>query len=162
MDCFALVGIENGWFKALFYSFDKSILLWGTDVGQYDVGKELIRAICSICSNKTEKENICFNEEDKAYILTIKRINNNFVISICELFEPPFHYIGKCGLQLEHIKKGQIVFETDGQLKELAQNILLEFSKYNHKDFLKLYESNWFPFPTLELDELQKVIKKLE
>jgi hypothetical protein len=156
---FSLVGVENGWFKALFYDYKNSILLWATDIGGYDVGKKLINAVCSLCSNKLLEENICFNAESVAHLLKIRRIDSDFSIKIYKLLFDPFDFIGEVSIPNDYIKDGEIIFETTGELKSLAMNIFMEFLKYNCKDLQKAYEVNWFPFPKDEIEKLRSIIK---
>jgi hypothetical protein len=156
--CFALAGVECGWLKLLFYTDETSFMIWASDIFGHDAAKAFIHAVSSLLSGKTDNEELYFNAENKAHILTVIRMDKEFIITIRELITDKYSY--DLLHNLDKIKRGNILFESRGDMGFLAQNLFIEFSKYKNDDFLDLYEKNWFPFPHQELNDLNNLIKK--
>lgn len=155
MNVFEIHGIRYGWFEVCFTPHDeKKGRLINSDYLQCDAPKHFLDALANILEEKTREEWLCWQDEPGASILRIALEQGKIAVEIFNAEKDSFD-LPQCGAELAHEEK---TFEYGNlfEIKQLLDDVLVEFSLYENGNGLALYNKHWDEFPEKEFGRLKK------
>lgn len=154
MNVFEIHKIRYGWFEVCFTPHgEKQGWLCNSDYLQCDAPKYFLDALANILEEKTSEEWLCWQDEPGAYILRLSFEDGKIVVEIFlapDSFELP-HRGQELALTEKEFEYGNLF-----EIKELLDDVLVEFSLYENGNGLAIYNKHWDVFPENEFQRLKR------
>ena len=155
MNVFEIHRIRYGWFEVCFTPHDeKKGWLINSDYLQCDAPRLFLDALANILEEKSREEWLCWQDEPGAYILRIALEDGKVAVEIFNAEKDSFD-LPQCGVELAHEAKS-LEYGNLFEIKQLLDDVLVEFSLYENGNGLALYNKHWDEFPKKELGRLKK------
>ena len=159
MNVFEIHGIRYGWFEVCFTPHgEKKGWLMNSDYLECDAPKLFLEALADILENKSSEEWLCWHDEPGAYILRISLEAGKVAMEIFTADKDALDLPYK-GEVLAAEKK-TLEYENTFEIKQLLDDVLVEFSLYENGNGLALYKKHWGEFPEKEFGRLKKIAVK--
>lgn len=155
MNTFEIHGIHYGWFQVCFTPHgEKQGWLTNSDYLQCDAPALFLEALANILEKKSHEEWLCWQDEPGAYILRLALENGKVAVEI--------FFAEKDSLDLPY-SGAEIAFEektleygNSFEIKQLLNDVLVEFSLYENGNGRALYNKHWDKFPEKEFLRLKR------
>ncbi len=155
MNVFEIHGIRYGWFEVCFTPHDeKHGWLTNSDYLGCDAPALFLDALADILEKKTAEEWLCWQDEPGAYILRLALEGGKISVEIF-LAEKDSMDLSHRGAELAFEEK-TLEYGNLFEIKELLDDVLVEFSLYENGNGLALYNRHWGDFPEKEYRRLKK------
>ncbi len=155
MNVFEIHGIRYGWFEVCFTPHDeKHGWLTNSDYLGCDAPALFLDALADILEEKTPEEWLCWQDEPGAYILRLALEGGKISVEIF-LAEKDSMDLSHRGAELAFEEK-TLEYGNLFEIKELLDDVLVEFSLYENGNGLALYNKHWGKFPEKEYRRLKK------
>ena len=153
MNVFEIHKIRYGWFEVCFTPHDeKQGWLCNSDYLQCDAPKHFLDALANILEEKTSEEWLCWQDEPGAFILRLAPEGEKIAVEIFlapDSFDLPYR-----GQELASAEK-EFEYGNSFGIKDLLDDVLVEFSLYENGNGLALYNKHWDVFPEKEFQRLK-------
>lgn len=151
---FRITCLNHGWFGFSLQGIENIFESSCTNIGAYDVVRELLSAINNMLYEKQNQAHFLLNQESSAYHMVLAR-NGDFVnIEIKEVIDSVLNLLRADGPASFHSKCGNLVFSCNVRLFQLSHDIWSELKKINPADYCK----NWNEYPSEEIQKLDQYI----
>ncbi len=155
MNVFEIHGIRYGWFEVCFTPHDeKHGWLTNSDYLGCDAPALFLDALADILEEKTPEEWLCWQDEPGAYILRLALEGGKISVEIF-LAEKDAMDLPHRGEELSREAK-EFTYGKLFEIKELLEDVLVEFSLYENGNGLALYNRHWGDFPEKQYRRLRK------
>lgn len=159
MNTFEIHGIHYGWFQVCFTPHDeKQGWLTNSDYMQCDAPRLFLDALADILEKKSTEEWLCWQDEPGAYILRLALENEKITAEI--FLAPDSMWLPYRGAELASVEK-EFDYKNSFEIKQLLDDVIVEFSLYENGNGLRLYEKHWDKFPHKEYHRLRKCAAKI-
>ena len=160
MNTFEIHGIRYGWFEVCFTPHDeKKGFLINLDYLECDAPKLFLEALADILEEKSREEWLCWQDEPRARILRIALEDGKAAVKIFtaekEAFDLP--YSGE--VLADETKTPE--YSNSFEIKQLLDDVLVEFSLYENGNGQALYNKHWGEFPEKEFGRLKKIAAEI-
>jgi hypothetical protein len=151
---FRITCLSNGWFGFSLQEKENTFEITCTNIGAYDVVRELLSAINNMLYEKQNQAHFLLNHESYACLMVLVRKGDCVHIEIKEVIDPTLNLIRVDGPASLHSKCGSLVFACNVGLFQLSHDIWSELKEIDPTD----YCTNWNEYPSEEIQKLDQYI----
>lgn len=154
MNTFEIHGIHYGWFQVCFTPHgEKQGFLTNSDYLGCDAPAQFLDALADILEKKSHEEWLCWQDEPGAYILRLALEDGKVAVEI--FLAPDSTELPYRGAELASAEK-EFYYKNSFEIKQLLNDVLVEFSLYENGNGLRLYNKHWDAFPEKEFLRLKR------
>lgn len=151
---FRITCLSNGWFGFSLQEKENTFESSCTNIGAYDVVRELLSAINNMLYEKQNQANFLLNHESYACIMVLVRNGDTVHIEIKEVIDSALNLLRADGPASLDSKCGNSIFACNVGLFQLSYDIWSELKEINPADYCK----NWNEYPSEEIQKLGQYI----